>query len=59
MLAAKMFKLYRIMPPPIFNEVFLRRDINYNLRSNSNFAVSNVKSVFHRRQSIPYLQSWS
>ena len=59
MLATKMFKVYRIMPPFIFNEVFRRRDNSYNLRSNSNFAVSNVKSVFHRRQSIPYLQSWS
>ena len=49
MLATKMFKVYRIMPPFIFNEVFRRRDNSYNLRSNSNFAVSNVKSVFHRR----------
>ena len=46
MLATEMLKLYRSMSPPIFSELFCRRDIIYNLRSNSNFAVSNVKSIF-------------
>ena len=31
------------------------RDICYNLRGNSNFAVSNVKSVFHGSENISYL----
>ena len=47
MLATEMFKVYRSMSPPIFSELFRRRDISYYLRSNSNFAVPNVKSVFH------------
>ena len=44
-LVTEMFKTYRSMLPPIFTELFRRRD--YNLRSNSTFTVLNVKSVFH------------
>ena len=54
MLVAEMFKVYRGMSP-IISEVFRRRDISYNLQGNSNFAVPNVKSVFHRSESITYL----
>ena len=43
------------MSPPIFSELFRRRDICYGLQSNSNIAVSNVKSVFHGSRSISYL----
>ena len=52
MLAKEMFKVYRSMSPSIFSELFRRRDICHNLRSNSNFAVPNVKSVFHGSESI-------
>ena len=56
MLATEMFKVYRSLSPRIFSELFRRRrDICYNLRSNSNFAVPNVKSVFHGSESISYL----
>ena len=55
MLAAEMFKVYRSMSPPIFSELFRGRDICYNLRSNSNFAVAQVKPVFHGSESISYL----
>ena len=55
MLATEMLKVYRSMSPSIFSELFCRRDISYNLRSNSNFAVPNVKSVFHGSESITYL----
>ena len=66
MLVTEMFKVYRGMSP-IISEVFRRRDISYNLQGNSNFAVPNVKSVFHRSESITclgpkiwdlYLCSW-
>ena len=53
MLATEMFNVYRSMSPPIFSELFRRRDICYNLQSY--FAVPNVKSVFHGRESISYL----
>ena len=55
MLATKMFKVYRSMSPTILSELFRGRDICHNLQSNSNFAVSNVKSVFHGSKSISYL----
>ena len=55
MLATKMFKVYRSMSPAILSELFRGRDICHNLQSNSNFAVSNVKSVFHGSKSISYL----
>ena len=55
MLAIEMFKVSRSISPPIFSELFRRRDICHNLRSNSNFAVPNVKSVFHGSESISYL----
>ena len=37
------------------SEIFRRLGICYNLRSNSYFAVPNVKSVFHGSKSISYL----
>ena len=54
-LATEMFKVYRNISPPIFSEIFHRRDINYNLRINSDFAMPNVMSVFHGSESISYL----
>ena len=53
MLATEMFKVYRNISPPIFSELFRRRDISYNLRSLSSFAVPNEKSIFDRNDSIP------
>ena len=50
-----MFKVYRNISPPIFSEIFHRRDITCNLRINSDFAMPNVKSVFHGSESISYL----
>ena len=47
-LATEMFKVYRNICPPIFSEIFDRRDINCNLRINSDFVMQNVRSVFHR-----------
>ena len=43
------------MSPPIFSELFRLHDICFDLRSNPNFAVSNVKSVFHGSESTSYL----
>ena len=54
-MATEMFKVYRSMSPPIFGELFRRRDICYDLKSNSNFAIPSVKSVFHGSKSISYL----
>ena len=42
-LATEMFDLYRNISPPIFNGIFLQRNINYNLQSNPVFAAVNVR----------------
>ena len=55
MIAAEMFKVYRNISSPIFSEIFHRRDINYNLQTQSEFAVPNIRSVFHGSDSISYL----
>ena len=54
-LATEVFKVYRNISPPIFSEIFHRHNINYNLQVNSDFAMPNVKSVFHGSESISYL----
>ena len=54
-LATEMFKVYRNISPPIFSEIFHRRDKNHTLRINSDFAVPNARSVFHGSESISYL----
>ena len=51
MLATEIFKAYRSVSPPIFSELFGRRDMCYNLLTNSNFAAPNVKCVFHGSES--------
>ena len=51
MLATEIFKVYRSVSPPIFSELFRRRDICYDLRTNSNFTAPNVKCVFHGSES--------
>ena len=47
-LPTEIFKMHQNMSSPIFSELFHRLDIGYNFRSNSNFAVPNLKSVFHK-----------
>ena len=51
-LGTEIFKVYRNISPPIFSQIFHRLDMNYNLRNNSDFAMPNVKSVFHGSESI-------
>ena len=55
MLPTEVFKVYQNMSSSIFSELFRRPDISYNLRSSSNFAGSNVKSVFYGSENISYL----
>ena len=54
-LATEMLKVYRNICPPIFSEICHQRGNNYNLRINSDFAMPNVRSVFHGRKSSSYL----
>ena len=50
-----MFKVYWNISPRIFSDIFHRRDKNYNLQIDSDFAMSSVRSVFHGNESISYL----
>ena len=54
-LATEKFKIYRNISPPIFSEIFHQLGNNYNIRINSDFAMPNVRFVFHGSESISYL----
>ena len=54
MLAMEIFKVYRNISLPIFSEIFHQRDNNHNLRINPDFAMPNVRSVFHGTEIISY-----
>ena len=55
MLATEMFKVYQNISAPIFSEIFQWRDKNYNLQIISDFAMPNVRSVFHGSKSLSQL----
>ena len=50
-----MFKVKRNISSIVFGEVFRQLAINYNSQNNSQFAGSNVRSVFHERKIISSL----
>ena len=54
MLATEVFKEYRNISPPIFSDIFHQRGNSYNLRINPDFAMPNVRSVFHGTEIISY-----
>ena len=49
-LATEMLKVYKDLPPAIIADLFHVRQNNYNLRHDSYFAISNVKSVIMVRK---------
>ena len=51
-----MFKVYQNIFPPTFNGTFLKHYIDYNLQSNLEFPVPNIKSVFHEKENISCLR---
>ena len=51
-LATEMFKTYKNLSPPIFDEIFHRRDNNHNLRNCSYFTLPNVNTVYNGTESI-------
>ena len=57
-----MFKFYKGLSPPITNNIFKVKTGNLqNLRKVFQFFRSNVKTVYHRAESISYLRPkiWS
>ena len=54
-LATEMFKVHNGLSPPIFNNLFEKRTLNYELRHPSQFTIPNVRSVFNGCNSIAFL----
>ena len=54
-LATEMFKTYKKLSPPIFEEIFLKREIKYNLRKNSYFNIPIANNVYCGTESISNL----
>ena len=46
-LATEMFKVYNNIAPPIFTEIFNKRNPNYQLRHISHFSIPPVRSVYN------------
>ena len=53
-LAIEMFKVSNKLTIPLMNEIFVKRNIAYNLRKPSEFVRPKVHSVFHSKESISY-----
>ena len=54
-LAIEMFKTYKKLSPPIFQEIFHERENNYNLRNCSYFTIPAVNSTYYGTESISNL----
>ena len=54
-LATEMFKVYKNLSPPIIADLFHVQQNNYNLRHDSYFAITNVKSVYYDMESLSNL----
>ena len=54
-LAAEMFKVYKILSPTVIAEMFRARQNNYNLRHSSFFPIPYVKTVYHGSESLSNL----
>ena len=54
-LATEMFKVYKNLSPPIIADLFHVQQNNYNLRHDSYFAITNVKSVYYDKESLSNL----
>ena len=54
-LAIELYKIKNNMAPPIRNTIFLMRENNHNLRSESCFKGGNVKTIQYGTSSLVYL----
>ena len=54
-LATGMFKVYNNIAPPIFTEIFDKRNPNYQLRHTSHFSIPPVRSVYNGTESLSLL----
>ena len=54
-LATEVFKVYINIAPPIFTEIFNKRNPNYQLRHTSQFSIPSVRSVYNGTESLSFL----
>ena len=54
-LATEMFKVYNDVAPPIFTEIFNKRNPTYQLRHTSHFSIPPVTSVYNGTESLSFL----
>ena len=54
-LATEMFKVYNNIAPPIFTEIFKKRNPNYQLRHTLHFSIPPVRSVYNGTESLSFL----
>ena len=54
-LATEVFKVYINIAPPIFTEIFNKRNPNYQLRHTSHFSIPSVRSVYNGTESLSFL----
>ena len=54
-LAIEMFKIKNNMASEFLNEIFQKRPLSYNFRTNSNFSSRKVHSVYHGAESLSFL----
>ena len=52
-----MFKVYNNIAPPIFTEIFNKRNPNYQLRHTSQFSIRRIRSVYNGTGSLSFLDS--
>ena len=53
--ATGMFKVYNNVAPPIFTEIFDKRNPNYQLRHTSHFSIPPARSVYNRTENLWFL----
>ena len=54
-LATEIFKVYSNIAPPLFTEIFNKRNPNYQLRHTSHFSIPPVRSVYNGTESLSFL----
>ena len=55
MLGTEIFKACQNITSSVSSEIFFQSDLNYNLLSNLEFAIPNVRSVFCENELISYV----
>ena len=53
-LCSELYKVYHNISQTVFSDLFIRNHINYNLRSQSDFVIPQIKTVYNGTNSLRY-----